>query len=611
MCMLPLDSRQLFPFIFSMRPPVMLGRKGRILYASPWIFAAAVGILLLIVIFFAFNNMRRERQLVRENLFNRAQAVARMVGAGTRSAMMMGAGTAQVQHLIEQAGEEPDIRYLLIVDEGNKILAHSDPTRIGETVDERLPRLPAEGARSIFRVVEAADGQGRIFELTSGFRPRTMRGQGMMRGMMGRGMAPPPEPVAPAARFIVVGLDMGAEEAIIRQGIYHILFVSLALFLAGLGGWTALLGAQGFRTSRQTLNYMRIFTGRLISRLPLGVIATADPASPTDSGRIKTFNPAAAALLGLESAAVLNRRPQEALPAPFADLLSAAAEPDGVNPADPAAVHERELTCQAADGRSLTLQLTGLTIDDPEQGVIGRVLLFQDLSERKNLEQERRKHERLLALGKMAAGVAHEVRNPLSSIKGLAALLGAKFAPASPEQEAAGLLVSQVERLNRAISELLDYARPLPLQRRPLDLNELLADSLKLMAAEAKALGITLDYEHNATLPTISADPDRLGQVLLNLYLNGFQAMPEGGELRVRAEPAGNGREVTITVSDNGQGIEPELLGQVFDPYVTGKADGVGLGLAMAYKIIDEHGGKITISSQVGAGATVVITLPC
>lgn len=597
--MLRQREQELFSLNHYLGQPAMLNRKGRILYASPWIFAAAVGILLLIVLFFALSNMRRERQLVRENLFNRAQAVARMVGAGARSAMMMGAGTPQVQHLIEQAAEEADIRYLMIVDQEHVILAHSDPARLGERLGERPPLLPRAEERSVFRIVAPGNGDGKIFELTSAFRPQAMRG----RGMMMRGMMREFEPAALPASFIVVGLEMAAEEALIRQGIYHIIFISLALFLAGLGGWTALLNAQGVRTSQQTLTYMQIFTGRLISRLPLGVIATANPASPADPGRIKTFNPTAAAFLGLDPAAVLNRRPQEALPAPFAGLLNEVGRQGEGN--------SREVEYQTADGRHLNLHVAALAMVDPDQGVIGRVLLLQDLSERKNLEQERRKHERLLALGKMAAGVAHEVRNPLSSIKGLATLLGAKFAPASPEQEAAGLLVNQVERLNRAISELLDYARPLPLRRSPVDLNQLFADSLKLMEGEAETLGISLLRQANPDLPAISADPDRLDQVLLNLYLNSFQAMPEGGELRVGAESAADGREVIITVSDNGQGIPPELLGQVFDPYVTGKADGVGLGLAMAYKIIDEHGGRITISSQPGQGTTVTITLPC
>jgi len=420
----------------------MLIRKRHFLYASPWIFAAAVGILLVIIIFFALSNMRREQQVMRENLFNRSQAVARMVGAGTRTAIMMGLGTPQVQHLIEQAAEEPDIRYLMVMDGNYEILAHSDPIRIGERLADRLARLPSASRQGYYRIVESENNKGKVFELTSAFRPLEGRGQGMMqRGLPGKycnecskdgspshtgpdgrldwcaqglGNHPPGvENAALPARFIVVGLDMGAEEAIIRQGIYHIFFISLALFLAGLGGWTALLGAQGFRTSQQTLNYMRIFSGRLISRLPLGVIATADPASPADPGRIKTFNPAAAALLGLEPATVLNLRPQEALPAPFAALLSAAACPDGENSADPASsACEQEVEYQTTNGRHLTLQVAVMAMDDPGKGVIGRVLLLQDVSERKRLEREMGKHERLLALGKMAAGVAHEVRNP-------------------------------------------------------------------------------------------------------------------------------------------------------------------------------------------------------
>ncbi|TBV83456.1 MAG: hypothetical protein EYX74_01460 [Desulfobulbaceae bacterium] len=144
------------------------------------------------------------------------------------------------------------------------------------------------------------------------------------------------------------------------------------------------------------------------------------------------------------------------------------------------------------------------------------------------------RHERLVALGKMAAGVAHEIRNPLSSIKGLATLLGSRFSEKEQEYEAAGLLISAVARVDRSIGELLNYARPRPLNRRATMLNELLANSVKLIAADAQSLGVDLDYRpetQDFPVPPLLIDADRITKALLNLYLNSLQAVPTGGRL--------------------------------------------------------------------------------
>ncbi|HSR36662.1 MAG TPA: ATP-binding protein, partial [Desulfurivibrionaceae bacterium] len=242
--------------------------------------------------------------------------------------------------------------------------------------------------------------------------------------------------------------------------------------------------------------------------------------------------------------------------------------------------------------------------------VIGRVLLLHDLTRLKTLEKEMRKHERLVSLGKMAAGVAHEVRNPLSSIKGLAALLGSAFAETSQERHSAGLLIQEVERLNRAITELLNYAKPLPLNREPLALEPLLANSLTLIASDAASLGVGVSHAVAPGLPPVLADRDRLNQVLLNLYLNSLQALAQGGTLSVTATTGEKRGTVQIAVRDTGSGIAADILDRIMDPYFTTKPQGSGLGLAMVHKIMDEHGGEVRVTSREGEGTTVSLTLP-
>jgi len=224
-----------------------------------------------------------------------------------------------------------------------------------------------------------------------------------------------------------------------------------------------------------------------------------------------------------------------------------------------------------------------------------------------------RRQDRLAALGKMAAGVAHEVRNPLSSIKGFATLLGSKFKPGSKEQHAAELLVNEAERLNRSITELLNYARPIPLQKARIKVEQFLADSLQLIRADAETLGVSIVLEVSPDLPEIALDPDRMNQVLLNLYLNGLQAMESkghGGILKVVAKQGAQATGIDICISDTGEGISAEHLDQILDPYFTTKPKGTGLGMAIANKIVDEHHGAIGFVSRKGEGTTVTISLP-
>ncbi|MFU8818219.1 MAG: ATP-binding protein [Desulfurivibrio sp.] len=486
----------------------------KFILASPWIFTAAVGILLGIILVFAVDNMRREQRQLTENLFNSGQGVIRMVEAGTRSTMMRMAAPdpLQVQHLIEQTGEEQSILYIAVVDRRGLILAHSDPELVGATLPFPLPGQtaaatggtePAAVTTPAYRLLTETGFAPRVFEVYAPFNPlaargrhwREQRGSDQLQRPRGGHMGPmgpmgpasrpgqagaEPEPTSalfaePHDRLILVGLDMSAEEAVISRNRRHIFFISLALLLAGIGGWTALLAIQGYR---------------------------------------------------------------------------------------------------------------------------------------KEMEREVQKHEHLVTLGKMAAGVAHEVRNPLSSIKGLATLLGNRFPAGDRDHDTARLLVNEVERLNRSIGELLDYARPLPLNRRLCDLNRLLQNSLKLVAADADALKVRLELTPAPALPPFALDPDRITQVLLNLYLNALQAMPQGGVLRVRAEaaPDAAGR-IRLVISDDGCGIAEADLPRITDPYFTTKPDGSGLGLAMVQKIIDEHGGKMTIESREHQGTRVTLTL--
>jgi two-component system sensor histidine kinase HydH len=236
------------------------------------------------------------------------------------------------------------------------------------------------------------------------------------------------------------------------------------------------------------------------------------------------------------------------------------------------------------------------------------MLLLQDLSEIRKLEDDLQRIEKDAAVGRMAAGVAHELRNPLSSIKGLALLLKSKAGQEGTEFEAARLLTDEVDRLNRSISELLDYARPARLATEQTSIEQLVSKAVSLIRADAEGAHISIAEQYDASAQTVSVDPDKVTQVILNICLNSIQAMAAGGDMSIISRATELGIEIEI--GDSGPGLKPELLEKAFEPYYTTKKDGTGLGLAMSRKIIEDHGGSITLYSTEGAGTTAVIFLP-
>jgi len=388
-------------------------------------------------------------------------------------------------------------------------------------------------------------------------------------------------------------------ENTVRRYRFQMIFMSITLLLIGLGGWISLMAAQSYRISQEALNRVQAFTGLLISRLPIGIIAT------DQEGKIRTFNSTAAAMTGRSVESVRNRKPETILPANVARFFSLQDQRNELT--------DRDMQLTGADNVRYALHLSSLPVYNQYSDFMGRVLLMYDLSELKRLEKEIQRHDRLVALGKMAAGVAHEVRNPLSSIKGFATLLGTKFKDGSPEQEAAELMVQEAERLNRSITELLNYARPTALRKEPVNLGEMVDLSLKLISSDAQALDVKISRDMEPGLPAVAVDRDRINQVLLNLYLNALQAMEQttsAKELKVSVHRCETENSLVIDVQDTGSGIPQEDLDKVLDPYFTTKPDGTGLGLALAYKIIDEHRGSIRFFSIEGQGTTVSITLP-
>ena len=599
------------------------------MFVSPWLLAAAIGLLSLIIVIFAANNIKREKGMLSEGLSRKGEAIIRFVEAGMRASMMtsmMGGIIGlnvldvekiadQTQRLIEQATESPDIHYIAVIDVSGKVLVHSDPGKIGNTINRDMDILVKAFTGETFHIVK--EPNQKVFEVLRPFRPfgdrggiRRWREQFKQQHPAKIDVSPDTDALAGGEhqlllgsdthpQFIIVGLDMTELEDTIRRYRVQMIFMSITLLLVGLGGWISLMAAQGYSISQEALNRVQAFTGLLISRLPVGIIAT------DQDGKIRTFNSTASEMTGRSVESVRDGKPQSVLPQEVSRFF-----PLHENSEE---IADRDVSLKGLDNVHYSLHLISLPVYNQDSSFMGRVLLMYDLSELKRLEKEIQRHDRLVALGKMAAGVAHEVRNPLSSIKGFATLLGAKFKDGSQEHEAADLLVYEAERLNRSITELLNYARPTSLNKEKINIGDLVASSLKLVGSDAQALGIKTSLEIDHDIPDIDIDRDKINQVLLNLYLNGLQAIEVSDlekELKVSVHSDAAEGTVTIEVQDNGKGIPQENIEKVLDPYFTTKPEGTGLGLALAYKIIDEHNGTIRFKSSKGHGTTVSVTIP-
>jgi signal transduction histidine kinase len=256
---------------------------------------------------------------------------------------------------------------------------------------------------------------------------------------------------------------------------------------------------------------------------------------------------------------------------------------------------------------SVGLALTGLALSLALTFTLARSSVVQRASQER-LREELRRSEQLAALGKLLAGVAHEIRNPLAGIRSTVQLWQRLR---DPDRVAGSMdaVVQATERLNEILTRLLHFARTEHAERSPTQINELVVETTKLVEAQAHAQGVRIQCDLDPRLPVIPASPSSLRQVFLNLATNALQAMPDGGVLRCRTRHDRAGRTVEIVVSDTGPGVSRQDREHLFEPFFTTRPEGTGLGLALCREIVHQHGGTMSLASQDQPGAAFCMTL--
>lgn len=248
---------------------------------------------------------------------------------------------------------------------------------------------------------------------------------------------------------------------------------------------------------------------------------------------------------------------------------------------------------------------------------IGKIIIFRDLTKVYRIQEEILKMDRLISLGKLASGIAHEIRNPLAGIKTTAQALEEEMSEDDPKREYLNRITREIDRLNEILKTFFSFAKPQSLLLVPCHIKEIINAITPFLIKEIADKGIRFVESYHPLLPKIKVDKIQMHQAFLNLFLNAIQAMPNGGELKVDGMPVvlptaegSSLNGVRVVVSDTGKGIPPHILPKIFDPFFTTKPRGIGLGLSITYQIIKKHGGTIEVDSQWEKGTTFVITLP-
>jgi two-component system nitrogen regulation sensor histidine kinase GlnL len=349
----------------------------------------------------------------------------------------------------------------------------------------------------------------------------------------------------------------------------------------------------------------------VLAGLPDAVVAV------DTSLKVVFWNGAAEDLTGRSSRRASNRQLKELIP-PDASLIRHLLET--IRTGESRSESETEL--ETPDGRVVPVSIVTAPLFDPSGHLEAAVAVLRDISRLRQLEAEVRRGETLAAAGRMAVGLAHEIRNPLGAIRGAVQLLARSLGEDPRFREYTDVLIKEVDRVNRIIERALDLARPVELRRAVLNLHQVLERVALVAAPVAEEHGVTIVRRYDPSLPPILGDEDQLIQVFHNLVRNGIEAMPRGGRLtlttRISLNPlfskldfgAGQRAMVEVQVGDEGTGIPGAIRGRVFDPFFTTKASGLGLGLALCHRVLEEHRGAVTIDSVEGRGTTVTCFLP-
>ena len=581
---------------------------------------------------------RRQRMTIIEEVHRRGTALAEGLASVSAGALLLYNFTALEQNVV-RFDRETDVTYALILDRLGQVVAHSRaPSYVGLTLSD-VVALRALADAPVVQETVGADGEAlydfavpilvegdRWGTVRVGLSRRRMDAQiadtrrelaavavvalvlgGLATAMVARRIARPVRQLADGVSAIARGeldqrIDPGRSDEL---GSLALAFNEMAAQLRQQRvdletAHTAL------RQRFAELSDLKSYTDHIFSSLVNGIV-TIDL-----DGRVVTMNPAFETITGCAAGALRGRATPEAFPhlPELRDLmLETLRTRVGVGPVS--------FMLTRSDGRLVWVELATTPLRGGEEQALGAVAMLRDLTPVRQLEEQLRRSDRLAALGTLAAGLAHEIKNPLTAIMTFSRHIGRRYNDERFRQRFQSVVPRELERINAIVDGLLRLARPARLVLAPVHLPPLLEQALELCAPQIEARRIRVRREWAVGLPPVPGDAEHLDQAFLNLVANAIDAMEESGTLTVgvgwpasRGSAGGPHEGLVVEVADTGSGIKPEETANVFNPFYTTKPGGTGLGLAIAHKIVEDHGGTVTFRSSPGQGTVFTVTLP-
>ena len=584
---------------------------------------------------------RHQRGVIIEETERRGEVLARNLAAMSYGPLLLYNYTALEQNVARIAAEA-DVLYALVLDAEAKVATHSrSAASVGEVLTADVDRT-AVAAREPLRqdIWDRRDGAAYDFAVPVfvgeqkwgtvrvGLSKRRMQAQ-ISRTRWELGLLTLVTVVVAALAATVVARRISrpvqqlAEGAVaiargdLNQRIEPVTDDEIGRLAAAFNHMAAQLSRE--RLALQTANAelrrgldeladVKRYTDNILASLT-NAIVTVDL-----DGRVVTLNPAAELMTGFFTGEVTGRYCTEVF-AHTPDLAELLMETLANHLSAPATT----LTLRRRNGRGLPVEVSVAPLRGSEGKELGVIGVFRDLSRVRQLEDRLRRSDRLAAVGELAAGLAHEIKNPLTSLLTFSRHLPRKFEDVDFRLKFQTVVPRELERINGIVEGLLELARPARLTFKPVRLPALLERTIELYGARIEAQHVAVHREYSRDLPTIWADDDTLYQAFVNLVTNALDAMPSGGRLVLRARSVvgdhlargggAGGRRVAVEIEDSGMGIAPAAVDRIFNPFFSTKNGGTGLGLALTHKIVEDHGGSIDVRSTPGAGTTFRVVL--
>ena len=555
---------------------------------------AIVLLLIFLVAVLTYRTLDHQRKTALAFLHSQGVTLLHALEAGALTGMLMPMWNEDsVKTLIYVIGKNKNIAYIYIYDLSGTVV-HASGISEEEMWAGWRPELKND--HQVVARLRTLDNGSQVYELAKHFSPEMLGSSGKTDHMIGQGSS---RQFADhhTGNTVILGMSMEEVESAHRSDIEHAIIMAATLLVLGSGALFFTFVIQNYYLVGKALKQSRDYLQQVVASMANGMI------SIDNNGKVTSFNDMALDLLGLKETEVKN-----------IDLrLVIDFESSGINETltEGASFVEKEIVYnRGADNVPMALSVSPILEEKARSK--GAVIIITDLTEIKRLQEKVRRSERLAAIGELAAGVAHEVRNPLSSIRGFAQFLGHVLEDKPEEREYAEIMVKEVDRINNVVTNLLSFARPVKPDLVPTDLPKLLDHTVRLVEEDARLRNINIRVSTSNGLKKIYVDGNQITQVMLNLILNALQAVESEGNITIEARMV-DSNLLALSVEDDGPGIPPGNTNKIFDPFYSTREKGTGLGLAIVHMIVDNHGGEINLVSPVpgkGKGCRITIDLP-